>query len=96
VLAGVLALQPGHDDDNGDRLIQDICGRGFENSKVTCFVADNGVGVDERFREKIFGLCQTLGGEGAGKGVGPALAKKIVDLHGDDLWVESAGHGDGS
>jgi len=96
VLTGVLALQPRHDDDNCDRLIQVIYGPGFEDSKVTCFVADNEVGVDERSREKIFGLCQTLGGEGVGKGVGPVLAKKIVDLYGGHLWVESSGHGAGS
>lgn len=46
--------------------------------------------------ERIFGLFQTLGMEGSGTGVGIALAKKIVDLHGGRLWVDSEGERCGS
>jgi len=68
-------------------------GASCNGREVHCYVADNGVGVEERFHERIFGLFQTLGMEASGTGVGLALAKKIVDLHGGRLWVESEGEG---
>ena len=71
-------------------------GASSNGEEVVCYVSDNGIGVEERFHDRIFGLFQTLGAEGSGTGVGLALAKKIVDLHGGRLWVESTGHGSGA
>ena len=71
-------------------------GASCNGCEAHCYVADNGVGVEKRFHERIFGLFQTLGTQGSGTGVGIALAKKIVDLHGGRLWVESEGEGCGS
>lgn len=61
-----------------------------------CYVKDNGVGVDARFQEQIFGLFERLSADVGGTGVGLALVKRIVEVHGGKIWVESEGSGLGS
>ena len=56
---------------------------GIEGSKYKCItLADNGIGFDEEYREKIFGVFQRLNGANyPGTGIGLAICKKIVDNH---------------
>lgn len=60
------------------------------------FVRDNGQGIDPRYREKIFGLFEQLDPGVEGTGIGLALVKRIVELDGGALWMESEGPGKGS
>jgi light-regulated signal transduction histidine kinase (bacteriophytochrome) len=52
-------------------------------------VADNGIGIAPSHHSRIFGVFSKLRNAGPGAGVGLAIVKRIIEMHGGKVWVES-------
>ncbi len=60
------------------------------------YVKDNGIGIDPKYHTQVFGLFNMLNANSEGTGIGLALIKRIIEVHGGRIWVESEGLGKGS
>ena len=67
-----------------------------ERMPAVFFVRDNGIGIAPEFHERVFGLFNRLDQNIDGTGVGLTLVKRIVEVHGGRVWIESLGGGTGS
>jgi signal transduction histidine kinase/ActR/RegA family two-component response regulator len=71
-----------------------------ERKHAVLSVSDNGIGMDgdllSRVFEPFFQAPQQLARRTGGLGLGLAIVRKIVDLHGGSVSAASAGHGQGS
>lgn len=59
------------------------------NEQQTFFVKDNGIGIAPEYHQKVFGLFDKLDAKSEGTGIGLALVKRIIEVHGGTIWVES-------
>lgn len=81
----------------GDQVHPEILFGVREESGINVFfVQDNGIGIDEKYHQNIFGLFNKLDSKSSGTGIGLALVKRIIEVHGGRVWVESDGVGKGS
>ncbi len=60
------------------------------------YVRDNGAGIDPQYHDKVFGLFERLEAHVDGTGVGLAIVRRVVEIHGGRIWIESEGLGHGS
>ena len=60
-----------------------------EEGEQVFFVKDNGIGVDAAHHERIFGLFNKLDPQTEGTGVGLALVKRTIEVHGGRIWLAS-------
>ncbi len=74
----------------------DASGRARRGGTCRILVADNGIGFDEKYLDRIFTIFQRLHGRGdyEGTGIGLAICRKIVERHGGTITAQSQpGHG---
>jgi signal transduction histidine kinase len=60
------------------------------------FVQDNGMGIESRYLERVFNIFEKLDGASKGTGIGLAIVKSIIEVHGGKIWAESEGPGKGT
>jgi len=59
-----------------------------EETKLIVFVADNGMGIDDAVKEKIF--QPNFSTKSYGTGLGLAMCKRIIEQHSGTIWFDSA------
>ena len=85
-----------HCDDAKPNISVGVRHAGQGTKDPVLFVKDNGVGIDPRYQNKVFGLFERLNNTSEGSGVGLAIVKRIIELHNGRIWIESDGQGHGT
>ena len=71
-----------------------------EKDDLIVAVSDTGIGIEPEDLERVFGEFEQIDSSHArqqqGTGLGLALTRKMVELHGGRIWAESEGEGKGS
>jgi PAS domain S-box-containing protein len=63
----------------------------IKESNYEFYITDNGCGIDEKYFDRIFHIFQRLVSrdDKEGTGIGLSLVKRIVQLYGGEIWLES-------
>ncbi len=72
--------------DQQDPRIEIGCRR---NEDIAFYVKDNGIGIDPRYHKKVFELFYKVDNKSEGTGAGLAIVKRIIEVHGGKIWIES-------
>jgi signal transduction histidine kinase len=64
-------------------------GEDGESGNPVFFVRDNGIGIPAEHFERVFGLFNKLDPKSEGTGIGLALVKRIIEVNGGRIWVQS-------
>ena len=62
------------------------------SGQTVYFVRDDGIGIEKRHFEKVFGMFKRLHGRddfGGGMGAGLSVVRKVVGRHGGIVWLDS-------
>ena len=66
------------------------------DGKPILYIQDNGMGIESDQISNVFGLFKKLDASAEGTGIGLALVKRIIEVHGGRIWITSAGLGQGT
>jgi PAS domain S-box-containing protein len=61
----------------------------LDGDQTVLFVQDNGIGIDPSQHDKVFELFYKVDRKSDGTGVGLAIVKRIIEVHGGRIWIES-------
>ncbi len=67
-----------------------------KDGNAILFVHDNGIGIDPKFHQRVFELFNILDTNSDGTGIGLAFIKRIIEVYGGKIWVESDGGNKGT
>jgi signal transduction histidine kinase len=76
-------------DQPAPRIEVGCAGPDAQPGMFTFYVRDNGMGIPAEHFERVFGLFNKLDPKTEGTGIGLALVKRIIEVHGGRIWVES-------
>lgn len=62
-----------------------------QQEETVFFVRDNGIGIDPEYHEKVFGIFEKLDRTISGVGMGLTMVRRIVEIYGGSIRVESEG-----
>ena len=71
-----------------EKPVVEITYKKTEDSLTLSF-QDNGIGIEENYKEKVFEMFTRLQSDGEGSGMGLAICKKILERLGGKIWFES-------
>jgi len=66
-----------------------------ENKKTVFYIKDNGIGIKPQYKDKVFNIFHKLDPNTSGTGIGLTYTKRIIEVHGGHIWIESEGVGKG-
>lgn len=61
-----------------------------QGARVHYRICDNGPGIEEQYRERVFRLFERLSSQGDGTGIGLAILRRIAESCGGRAWIEAA------
>jgi signal transduction histidine kinase len=64
-------------------------GKRLDGENTVLFVRDNGIGIDPSQFDKVFELFYKVEKQSEGTGAGLAIVKRIIEVHGGRIWIES-------
>lgn len=75
----------------GEAPVVNVYGELLEGRRACVVVEDNGIGLDEKYVEQIFGPFQRLHGHDSyeGTGMGLAICRRVVERHGGEITARS-------
>jgi signal transduction histidine kinase len=62
---------------------------GEDGGLPVLYVKDNGIGIPPEHYERVFGLFNKLNPMADGTGIGLAIVKRIIEVHGGRIWLRS-------
>jgi signal transduction histidine kinase len=76
-------------DQQEPRIEVGYAGQDQRTEMLIFYVRDNGTGIPLEHHDRVFGLFNKLDPKTDGTGIGLALVKRIIEVHGGRIWVES-------